>query len=105
MSEQEQAASTRLARQLVPREPERAVEVLKKCVDETGDAEAMWMLGMLQEYGMGTVQDKSSAQRLYREASKKNDPVGRFLLDHKCSSADNCLLALNPAQRERPDSA
>ena len=34
MSEQEQAASTRLARQLVPREPERAVEVLKVELDE-----------------------------------------------------------------------
>ena len=57
------------------RDPERAVELLKERVKEE-DGEAMWMLGLCCEYGMGTEVDFDEAQRLYESSSSKGCCMG-----------------------------
>ena len=56
-------------------DPEGAVALLEESV-ENGDEEAIWMLGLCCEYGMGTEQDLERANLLYRNC---HDSVGVFL--------------------------
>ena len=75
------AAKTKLAKFLlagcdgVERNPERAVELLKERVQEK-DGEAMWMLGLCCEYGMGTETDFDEAERLYELSSSAENMIG-----------------------------
>ena len=47
-----------------------------------GDGEAMWMLGLCCEYGMGTEQDVQRAESLYLESLRSGSVVGDFLVAH-----------------------
>ena len=56
-----------------------AVCLLKERVEHE-DAEAMWMLGMCKEFGIGTEKDPKQCLPLY-ESSARKDPVGKFFYD------------------------
>ena len=58
---------------------ERAVELLRERVKEK-DGEAMWMLGICKEYGIGCEQDLEEAERLYEECSECGNVVGKFFM-------------------------
>ena len=46
------------------------------------DGEAMWMLGICKEYGIGCEQDLKGAERLYEECSDYGNVVGKFLVEN-----------------------
>ena len=43
------------------------------------DAEAMWMLGMRCEYGLGCEQDLEKAESLYKQSAEGGSEIGKFL--------------------------
>ena len=51
---------------------ERDAEALLVVNAEDGDAEAMWMLGVCCEVGMGMEQDVARAEQLYERGAKRN---------------------------------
>ena len=55
-----------------------AVELLEERVKEGEDDEAMWMLGLCNEYGTGTEQDIERAKDLYTQSSKRGNVTGMF---------------------------
>ena len=59
-------------------DPERAVAILEEQVLEN-DSEAMWMLGMCREYGVGTKKDLQEAKNFYQRSSDNGNTVGRHL--------------------------
>ena len=46
-----------------------------------GDAEAMWMLGVCCEFGMGTEQDVARAEQLYSRAAGQGNKTAKLLTD------------------------
>ena len=61
------------------RDAEAAVALLEAKVKD-GDTEAMWMLGVCCEFGMGTEQDVDRAEQLY-EHGAKIDTTAKLLTD------------------------
>ncbi len=57
----------------------KAVELLEQRVAD-GDAEAMWMLGVCNELGIGCEQDVAKAERLYNESSSRGNVTGEVLM-------------------------
>ena len=57
---------------------DEAVTLLEESVKE-GYGEAMWMLGLCCEHGMGTVQDIERANKLYEESYERGSVIGDFL--------------------------
>ena len=49
---------------------------------EDKDAEAMWMLGMCCEYGMGCEQDLERAESLYKQSGEGRSVIGKFLAEN-----------------------
>ena len=60
---------------------EGAVALLKERVKDK-DVEAMWMLGMCCEYGMGCEQDLERAEELYKESRAGGSVIGDFLAEN-----------------------
>ena len=56
-----------------------AIALLEERVKK-GDCEAMWMLGLCYEYGMGTEQNIEKAEELYGESHDGENVVGEFLM-------------------------
>ena len=54
-----------------------AVALLKERVKDR-DVEAMWMLGVCNEYGIGTEQDIERAEDLYKQSSERWNEIGMF---------------------------
>ena len=44
------------------------------------DTEAMWLLGLCYEYGMGCEQDLEEAQSLYKQSSYCRNVIGKMFL-------------------------
>ena len=63
-------------------DPDEAVVLLEERVKDR-DCEAMWMLGLCCEYGMGTEQNIGRAEALYRESFEGRNVVGEFLKNGK----------------------
>ena len=63
----------------VERDAVEAVSLLEERA-KGKDSEAKWMLGLCYEYGIGTHQDISLAEELYRQSSAAKNAVGKFLL-------------------------
>ena len=62
---------------------DKAVVLLEERVKEE-DAEAMWMLGACNEFGIGTEQDIERAEELYKQSSfRKKNRIGKILLENK----------------------
>ena len=55
-----------------------AVELLKDRVD-CRDGEAMWILGLCYEFGLGCEKDITEAENLYTRSSQRHNPVGELL--------------------------
>ena len=62
------------------RDADAAVALLEKKVKD-GDTEAMWMLGVCCEFGMGTEQDVERAEQLYQRGLKQEDTTAKLLTD------------------------
>ena len=48
---------------------------------KNGDAEAMWMLGVCCEFGMGTEQDVKRAEQLYQRGAEQGNATAKLLTD------------------------
>ena len=59
-------------------DPRELVASLKKGA-KAGDGEAMWVLGICEEYGIGTKQNFEKAERLYEQSSNANNKTGKIL--------------------------
>ena len=53
------------------RDAEAAMVLLEDKVKD-GNTEAMWMLGVCSEFGIGTEQDVERAEKLYKRGAKRN---------------------------------
>ena len=58
---------------------EKAVELLEERVKEK-DSEAMWMLGVCCEFGVGMDQDIRRGMKLYLQSGGKKNAVGKSLV-------------------------
>ena len=58
---------------------ERAIKILEERVKEK-DAEAMWMLGVCDEFGLGTEQDVEQAELLYCQSRDGRNEIGMNLV-------------------------
>ena len=58
-----------------------AVALLEERVKDK-DVEAMWMLGLCYEYGMGVEQDLKRAEELYKELRDGESVIGEFLAEN-----------------------
>ena len=58
-----------------------AVVLLEERVKDR-DGDAMWMLGVCCEYGMGIEQDIERANDLYDKSSKAGSVIGKFLAEN-----------------------
>ena len=59
-----------------------AVALLEERV-KAGDGDAMWMLGVCYEYGIGIEQDIEQAEMLYKQSSEKGNKIGSFFASHR----------------------
>ena len=74
------------------RDADGAVVVLQQQVDEHNDAQAMWLLGLCCEYGMGTEQDTQRAEQLFQQAAQQGDETAKLLVDKlKNDNGRGCL--------------
>ena len=56
-----------------------AVAMLDRLAKE-GDSDAMWILGVCHEYGMGVAQDVKAADQLYTRSAQKRNPIAKLLV-------------------------
>ena len=59
-----------------------AVALLEERVKE-GDRDAMWMLGICYEFGIGIEQDIEQAEKLYQQSSDGGNEIGKFFVSLK----------------------
>ena len=59
-----------------------AVVLLEERVKER-DGDAMWMLGVCYEFGMGIEQDVERAEALYKQSSERGNEIGMFFVSHR----------------------
>ena len=59
-----------------------AVALLEERVKDK-DEEAMWMLGLCYEYGMGCEQELERAKKLYKKSSDRGSVIGKFLIENE----------------------
>ena len=64
----------------VARDADAAVALLEEKVKD-GNAEAMWMLGVCCEFGMGTEQDVARAEQLYNRGAEQGNATAKLLTD------------------------
>ena len=61
-----------------------AVALLEQQVGD-GDSEAMWLLGLCKEYGIGTEKSVEMGDELYKKSQDAGNAVGEFLSKlHAC---------------------
>ena len=58
-----------------------AITVLQERVNGE-DSEAMWMLGICYEFGIGVEQSLEQAELLYHQSRRGSNRIGRFLVDN-----------------------
>ena len=61
---------------------DKAFQLLEERVEEQ-DSEAMWMLGLCYEYGMGCEQDIEKAELLYKRCQEAGNAVGEFFVEKR----------------------
>ena len=57
---------------------DEAVILLEEGV-KGGDGEAMWILGLCKEYGIGTEQGIEGSKNLYKQSSEAGNEIGEIL--------------------------
>ena len=70
---------------------DKAVALLEERVKED-DAEAMWILGLCCEYGMGTEQDIERAETLYKQSKDKGNGIGEYFAENIGGGRGNGVL-------------
>ncbi len=60
---------------------DRAVVLLEERVKDK-DAEAMWMMGLCYEYGMGCETSDEEAETLYKRCREGGNATGEFLVEN-----------------------
>ena len=60
---------------------DRAFQLLEERVEEQ-DSEAMWMLGLCYEYGMGCETSEEEAETLYKRSREGGNATGEFLVEN-----------------------
>ena len=60
---------------------DRAFDILKERMKDEY-AEAMWMLGLCYEYGMGCETSDKEAETLYKRCCEGGNAIGKFLLEN-----------------------
>ena len=86
------------------RDADAAVALLEEQVKER-DAEAMWMLGVCCEFGMGTGQSVAHAEQLYRRGAAQGTPTAKLLLDKlKNKNGRGCAQMNLEGEQEKPKS-
>ena len=84
------------------RNTKAAVAVLEERVKD-GDAEAMWMLGVCCEFGMGTAQDAERAEQLYERAADKGNETAKLLTGKlKNNNGRGCTEMNLGCEQEKP---
>ena len=73
---------------------DEAVALLEERVKDR-DGEAMWMLGLCCEYGMGTEQDIERAVKLYGECCEGGNVVGEFLMKNDKGGRGRGVMKVN----------
>ena len=58
---------------------DEAVVLLEEGV-KAGDGEAMWMLGLCKEWGIGMKQDIKRAEKLYEQSREAGNEIGKILV-------------------------
>ena len=58
-----------------------AVVLLEERVKDR-DGDAMWILGVCYEFGMGIEQDIERAEALYKQSSERGNVIGEFFVSH-----------------------
>ena len=81
-------AKTKLARYLLSGyggaqiDEDRAFDILKERVAKGEDAEAMWMMGLCYEYGMGCETSVEEAETLYKRCCDGGNVIGEFFVEN-----------------------
>ena len=84
VKEGDKEAKTKLARYLlsgyggVQIDEDRAFDILKERVTKDEDVEAMWMMGLCYEYGMGCETSDEEAEALYKRCCEGGNVIGKF---------------------------
>ena len=73
------------------RDEDGAVALLEERVKD-GDGEAIWMLGVCYEYGLGIEQNVRLAESLYKKSSSGYNETGRYFYTHR---RDNGVMIIN----------
>ena len=73
---------------------EGAVALLEERVKDK-DVEAMWMLGLCYEYGMGVEQDLERAEELYKESCAGESVIGEFLAKNEEYERGSGKMSMN----------
>ena len=59
-----------------------------------GDADAMWMLGVCNEYEIGTEQDIERAEDLYKQSSERGNEIGKFFAAHRGDGRGSGMMGM-----------
>ena len=59
---------------------EAVVILLERVKDK--DTDAMWLLGLCYEYGMGCEQDLKEAESLYKQSNDGGNEIGKFFVNN-----------------------
>ena len=76
-----------------------AVALLTKCA-EAGESEAMWMLGLCNEYGIGVEQDVYQASSLYSLSGDIGNPAGQFLFANDSGGRGSGIMKVSSITNE-----
>ena len=79
---------------------DEAVALLEERV-KAGDEEAMWMLGLCKEYGIGTEQDVAGAYRLYKQSREAGNELGDFLASKSWRGSLSGRMEVNGLWKKR----
>ena len=78
----------------VGNDADSAVELLEERVKDR-DSEAMWILGVCHEYGLGTEQDVERAESLYTQSSDEGNEIGKFFVSHRRDERRSGIMSMN----------
>ena len=73
---------------------DEAVILLEERVKDR-DGEAMWMLGLCKEYGLGTEQDIEGAEKLYKQSRKAGNEIGKILVSKSLRGSLSGRMKIN----------
>ena len=74
---------------------DKAVALLKERVEDE-DADAMWLLGLCYEYGMGCEQDLEQAESLYERSRYRNNIIGEFFVRNGVHTIGTGIMKVFP---------